>query len=57
MPMKEKIKQEEMSLMEVDDFFKRIFVAGNDVMVHRNEACITTISIYDFLLNENSLDL
>ena len=55
--MKEKIKQEEMSLMEVDDFFQQNFVAGDDVMVHHNEAGITTKSIYDFLLNENSLDL
>lgn len=57
LPTEEKIKQEEMSLMKVDDFFKRIVVTGDDVMVHRNEAGITTMSIYDFLLNENSLDL
>lgn len=57
LPTEEKIKQEEMSLMKVDDFFKRIIVTGDDVMVHRNEAGITTMSIYDFLLNEKSLDL
>ena len=57
LPTEEKIRQEEMSLMKVDDFFKRIVVTGDDVMVHRNEAGITTMSIYDFLLNENSLDL
>ena len=57
LPTEEKIRQEEMSLMKVGDFFKRIVVTGDDVMVHRNEAGITTMSIYDFLLNENSLDL
>ena len=43
--------------MKVDDFFKRIIVTGDDIMVHRNEAGITTMSVYDFLLNENSLDI
>lgn len=57
LPTEEKIRQEEMSLMKVGDFFKRLVVTGDDVMVHRNEAGITTMSIYDFLLNENSLDL
>lgn len=57
LPTEEKIRQEEMSLMKVGDFFKRLVVTGDDVMVHRNEAGITTMSIYDFLLNGNSLDL
>lgn len=57
LPTEEKMRQEEMSLMKVGDFFKRIIVTGDDVMVHRNEAGITTMSIYDFLLNGNSLDL
>ena len=57
LPTEEKIRQEEMSLLKIDDFFKRIIVTGDDVMLHRNEAGITTMSVYDFLLNENSLDL
>ena len=57
LPTEEKIRQEEMSLLKVGDFFKRLVVTGDDVMVHRNEAGITTMSIYDFLLNGNSLDL
>jgi hypothetical protein len=57
MPDEEKIKQEEASLRNIDDSFKKIILIGEDTPVLRNEAGITTIGIYDFLLNENSLDL
>lgn len=53
----EKIKQEEASLRKVDDSFKKIVILGEDILVRRNEAGITSIGIYDFLLNPNSLDL
>lgn len=52
-----KIKQEEKSLRNIDDSFKKIIVLGEPTPVIRNESGITIISIYDFLLNENSLDL
>ena len=57
MPDEEKMKQEEASLRNIDDSFKKIIIVGEDTPVLRNEAGITTISIYDFLLNENSLEL
>lgn len=57
MPDEEKMKQEEASLRYIDDSFKKIIIVGEDTPVMRNEAGITTIGIYDFLLNENSLDL
>ena len=57
MPDEEKMKQEEASLLNIDDSFKKIIIIGEDTPVLRNEAGITTIGIYDFLLNENSLDL
>jgi len=53
----EKIRQEEASLRRVDDSFKKIVVLGEDIIVRRNEAGITTIGIYDFLLNPDSLEL
>lgn len=56
LPTQEKIEQEEAPLRKTDDFFKRIIVTGDDIIVHRNEAGITTMSIYDFLLNKDSLD-
>lgn len=57
MPDGEKIRQEEASLRKVDDSFKKIVILGEHTPVLRNEAGITTISIYDFLLNPNSLEL
>lgn len=57
MPDEEKIKQEEASLRRIDDSFKKIIILGEDILVRRNEVGITTIGIYDFLLNPNSLDL
>lgn len=53
----EKIRQEENSLRNVDDSFKKIIIVGNPILVERNNAGITTMSIYDFLLKENSLEL
>ena len=53
----EKIKQERASLLKVDDSFKKIIVIGEETPVMRDESGITTISIYDFLLKENSLEL
>lgn len=53
----EKIKQENASLRKVDDSFKKIIVLGDETPILRDESGITTISIYDFLLKENSLEL
>lgn len=53
----EKIKQERASLLRVDDSFKKIIVLGEETPITRDEAGITTISIYDFLLKDNSLEL
>ena len=52
-----KVRQEEKSLRVVDDSFKKIIVLGEPTPVFRNEAGITTMSIYDLLLNDNSLEL
>ena len=52
-----KIKQEEASLRNVDDSFKKIIGVADNIIVRRNEAGITTMGIYDFLLKENSLEL
>lgn len=52
-----KIKQEEASLRNVDDSFKKIIIVADDIVIRRNEAGITTMGIYDFLLKDNSLEL
>ncbi len=53
----EKLQQEHKSLQNVNDSFKKFVVVGNYSLVERDNSGITTMSIYDFLLNENSLDL
>lgn len=53
----EKVRQEENSLRNIDDSFKKIIILGESTPVLRNEYGITIISIYDFLLNENALEL
>lgn len=53
----EKIKQERASLLKIDDSFKKIIIIGEDSPITRDESGITTISIYDFLLKNNSLEL
>ena len=57
MPDEDKFKQEEMSLLNIDDSFKKIIVVGEETPIIRTEAGTTIISIYDFLLENNSLDL
>lgn len=57
MESEEKIRQERASLMKVDDSFKKIIIIGEEGPVVRDEVGITTMSIYDFLLKDNSLEL
>ena len=55
--MPEKRAQEKQSLQQIGDSFKKIIIVGDVTNVTRDEDGITTMSIYDFLLNENSLEL
>ena len=52
-----KEQQEQASLNKVNDSFKKIIITGEECLVHRNDYGITTMSIYDFLLNPNALEL
>lgn len=53
----EKIRQERASLLKVDDSFKKIIITGEEAPVTRDDHGITTISIFDFLLKDNALEL
>ncbi|MDE5800922.1 MAG: ATP-binding protein [Paramuribaculum sp.] len=53
----EKIRQEQNSFRNIDDSFKKIIIVGNPILVERDNNGITSMSIYDFLLKENSLEL
>lgn len=57
MPTEEKRLQEKASLVHVNDSFKKIILVKDVMNVTRDEEGITTMSIYDFLLKENSLEL
>lgn len=57
MQTEEKQAQEKASLINVNDSFKKIIIVKDVVNVTRDETGITTMSIYDFLLKENSLEL
>ena len=53
----EKVRQEEASLRNIDDSFKKIIILGEYTPLLHNDAGITIMSIYDFLLKDNSLEL
>lgn len=57
LPTQEKVDQEQASLINIPDSFKKIVVVNGNSPVWRNEEGITFMGIYNFLLNENSLDL
>ena len=56
MELPEKQEQEKKSLYYIDDSFKKIVVTRNGLNVMRDEKGITTIDLFDFLMNEDSLD-
>lgn len=56
-PNREKELQEARSLMNIKDSFKKIMVVKDYIMPRRNEEGILTIGLFDFLLEEDSLDI
>jgi predicted AAA+ superfamily ATPase len=53
----DKAKQEERPLLSIGDSFKKVIVVRENIKARRNEAGIMTIGIYNFLLDEDSLNL
>lgn len=53
---KEKLRQEQKSLLHIDDFFKRIIIVKDNIAPHYNDDGVYMIGLYDFLLNDNCLD-
>lgn len=54
-PTKEKEEQEQLSLRNINDSFKKIIIV-KDGPTHYNESGILILNLYDFLLNEDSLN-
>ena len=52
-----KIRQEKASLVSVKDSFKKMIIVKEVIKTRHDEEGITIMSIYDFLLRENSLEL
>ena len=52
----EKVKQEQKSLLNVNDFFKKIIIVGDNIKRSRYDNGIILMSIYDFLLDASSLE-
>ena len=55
-PNQAKMEQEQRSLMLTGDFFKRIIITKDTPAPYYNESGVLIMSVYDFLLNENSLE-
>ena len=55
-PTPEKMQQEQRSLMLTGDFFKRLIITRDTPGPYYNESGVLIMNVYDFLLNENSLD-
>lgn len=56
-PDREKMEQEQNSLVRIGDSFKKIIIVKERVKLWRNENGIVIMSIMDFLLKPNSLEL
>ena len=56
-PTKEKLNQEQNSLKNINDSFKKIIIVKDLSRSHYNEDGIFMLSLFDFLLSPNSLDM
>ena len=57
MPNQEKVDQEKKVLTEIPDSFKKIIVVKDRIKLKRDEKGIVTMSIFDFLLNPDAINL
>ena len=57
MDYEKKQEQEKKSFRNINDSFKKIFVIKDIINVQRDNEGYTTMSIFDFLLDDNSLEL
>lgn len=53
----EKKAQEEASLKNIDDAFKRIIIVRDDIMPYYNDNGFLILGLFDFLLNPDSLEI
>ena len=56
LPDAAKMEQEQRSLMLTGDFFKRMIITKDSPAPHYNEKGVLFMNVYDFLLDEKSLE-
>ncbi len=56
LPTREKVEQEQASLLRIPDSFKKVIVVKDGVRPHYNDEGILVLNLYDFLLDERSLE-
>ena len=56
-PDREKMEQEQNSLIRIDDSFKKIIIVKDYIKLWRNDQGVVIMSLQEFLLNNDSLDL
>ena len=57
LPDKEKMEQEQRSLVNTGDGFKKIIITKDAVVPLYNDGGILIMSVYDFLLNPDSMEI
>jgi len=57
LPTIDKMEQEQRSLLQTGDAFKKIIVTKDNAAPLYNESGVLVMSIYDFLLDPNSMDI
>ncbi len=55
-PDEEKERQEKRSLLKINDSFKKVIIVKDNIKKKRDDKGIITISLKDFLLEDNALD-
>ncbi len=55
-PDREKMLQEQNSLIRIADSFKKIIIVKDTIKSHYNEDGVYILNLFDFLLDENSLE-
>ena len=53
----EKMQQEKRSLQQISDSFKKIVVVGERMKLRRDEQGIVLMGVYEFLADQNLLDV
>ena len=57
LPDEEKMQQEKRSLQQISDSFKKIVIVGERMKLRRDEQGIVLMGVYEFLADQNMLDV